>query len=149
MTKQSLQNTLSRVYQSSPENALQQDLYTIFMISAISSVTMFRRGMIGQHPYGFYRSASRLLSSIPLVGSLQAIQNLLLIARFAMYYHIGTLNPWSTQDLLITVRVLYLGYHSTVYEAVYRTRPPPSSLGTVACNGRTATPQCLLGLLCP
>ena len=60
------------------------------MVSAISSVKLYREGCVAEHPYGFYRSAQYLLPHIKTVGSINAIQNLMLIARFAMYYHIGT-----------------------------------------------------------
>lgn len=92
------------------------------MVSAISSVTMFRRGLIEEHPYGFYRSASYLLPHIPLIGSVQGIQNLLMIARFAMYYHIGiahciiTSLAWRS---LTAIRMLDLGHQQGVHEAMH------------------------------
>ncbi|KAH7305218.1 fungal-specific transcription factor domain-containing protein [Stachybotrys elegans] len=60
------------------------------MVFAISGVTRFRKGLTKEHPYGYFVAAQSYLQDIPLIGSLDAIQNLLLVARFGVYHHIGT-----------------------------------------------------------
>lgn len=59
------------------------------MVFAISATTRYRAGLCSQHPYGYYLAAESFLSSIPLIQGTDALQNLLLIARFGMYHHIG------------------------------------------------------------
>ena len=61
----------------------------VFMLLAVSSVTMYRKGQINLHPYGYFYAAQRFMPLIQLVGSITAIQNLLIFARFAMYYHVN------------------------------------------------------------
>lgn len=58
------------------------------MVFALSGVTLFRKGEIEDHPYGYCLAAQAFLGKIALVGNLDAIQNLLLIARVGMYHHI-------------------------------------------------------------
>lgn len=66
-----------------------QDRFRLLMVFAISATTRYRNGLCAQHPYGYYLTAETLLSKIPLISNIDAIQNLLLIARFGMYHHIG------------------------------------------------------------
>ncbi|KAH7346925.1 hypothetical protein BKA66DRAFT_542872, partial [Pyrenochaeta sp. MPI-SDFR-AT-0127] len=66
-----------------------QDKFRILMVFAISAITRFRAGLCVQNPYGYYVAAQAFLGDIPLIKDIEAIQNLLLIARFGMYYHIG------------------------------------------------------------
>lgn len=80
---------LERVYNLNDLPASPEDLYRINMIFAVSSVTLYRRGEFQQHPYGYFRTAQQYASQVSMIGSLDSIQNLLLIARFAMYYHIN------------------------------------------------------------
>ncbi|KAJ9625230.1 hypothetical protein H2204_010617 [Knufia peltigerae] len=84
----SVEELLQRVYGKGILPASSEDYYRSFMIFAISSVTMFRRGEIQEHPYGYFRAAQQYAPEVSIIGSIGAIQNLLLIARFAMYYHI-------------------------------------------------------------
>jgi hypothetical protein len=67
-----------------------QDMFTILMIFAIAAVTMHRTGKIREHPYGYYLSAMRHLGRIPHTTGKQGVQNLLLVARFGIYHHVGT-----------------------------------------------------------
>ncbi|THX76924.1 hypothetical protein D6D08_05204 [Aureobasidium pullulans] len=67
-----------------------QDMFTILMIFAIAAVTMHRTGQIREHPYGYYLSAMRHLGRIPHTAGKQGVQNLLLVARFGIYHHVGT-----------------------------------------------------------
>jgi hypothetical protein len=83
--------SFDRIYHASatqqPES---QDMFTIFMIFAIAAVTMHRNGRIREHPYGYYLSAMRHLGRIPHTTGKQGVQNLLLVARFGIYHHVGT-----------------------------------------------------------
>lgn len=68
----------------------QQILFTANMIMAIGSVGMFRAGLTSLHPFGFFTAA---LSSSPpsemSFGTIQDVENLLLIAHFGIFYNIG------------------------------------------------------------
>lgn len=59
------------------------------MIFAISAITRYRAGLTTEHPYGYYLAAQSYIGDVALIGNLDAIQNLLLVARFGMYHHIG------------------------------------------------------------
>lgn len=59
------------------------------MVLAIASVTNFRTGRIVDNPYGYFMAAQRLANNVPMLGGIDGVQNLLLIARFAMYYYIS------------------------------------------------------------
>lgn len=66
-----------------------QDRFRLLMVFAISATTRYRAGLCAQHPYGYYLAAETWLGSVPLIKDIEAIQNLLLIARFGMYHQIG------------------------------------------------------------
>ncbi|KPI37046.1 putative transcriptional regulatory protein [Cyphellophora attinorum] len=78
---------LQRVYRPDGAIVSSEDSYRIFMLLAISSVTTYRRGDTDEHPYGYFRSAQRYIKQVDFVGSVNAVQNLLLVARFATYQH--------------------------------------------------------------
>lgn len=65
------------------------DLFRAFMILAIGSVTAHRNGEHTYHPLGYYLSAMQYFNKDYLVGGLEGIQDILLIGRFGIYYHIG------------------------------------------------------------
>lgn len=75
-----------------------QDYFRLFMVFAISSTTRYRAGLSSEHPYGYYLAAETYLGCIPIIKDVEAIQNLLLIARFGMYHHIGT-SLWEISQL--------------------------------------------------
>jgi hypothetical protein len=54
------------------------------MVIAISSITKYRRGETSEHPHGFFRAAQQFAPHVPWLGTLNSIQNLLLVVRFAM-----------------------------------------------------------------
>ncbi|KIW19818.1 hypothetical protein PV08_00393 [Exophiala spinifera] len=114
-----VEEMLQRVYGKSLLPASSEDYYRLFMIFAISSVTMFRRGEIQEHPYGYFRAAQQYAPEVSIIGSISAIQNLLLIARFAMYYHIDC-SIWDIARLCMR-QCVELGLH----------RRPASSLPPV------------------
>lgn len=80
------------------------------MIFAISGVTRYRAGISKEHPLGYYLAALALVQSIPLLGSPDAIQNSLLMARFGMYQHIGT-SLWDISQFCMR-QCVELGYHA-------------------------------------
>ena len=75
-----------------------QDRFRLFMVFAISATTRSRAGLSPENPYGYFKAAQSYLRGIPLIKDLDAIQNLLLIARFGMYHHIGT-SLWEISQL--------------------------------------------------
>jgi hypothetical protein len=75
-----------------------QDRFRLLMIFAISSTTRHRAGLSSENPNGYYLAAVSYLREIPLVGSVEAIENLLIIARFGMYHQIGT-SMWDISQL--------------------------------------------------
>jgi hypothetical protein len=81
-------DTFRRVYSATQKHGMPDDLYRLYMIFAISSVTTYRRGRTQEHPYGYFRAAQRYFGQVSMTGSIQGIQNVLLIARFAMYYQV-------------------------------------------------------------
>jgi hypothetical protein len=60
------------------------------MICAISAVYLHRRGVATQPPYDFFLTAQDYLDRLPLLGTMESVENLLLFARFGIYYHINT-----------------------------------------------------------
>ena len=88
LAKCTVLDLLQRGYYSNDAPASAEDMYRLFMVFAISSVTTYRRGQTHVHPYGYFRAAQRFAPQVSMVGSIAGVQNLLLVARFAMYYHI-------------------------------------------------------------
>ncbi|KAL4864295.1 hypothetical protein BDV12DRAFT_205820 [Aspergillus spectabilis] len=74
------------------------DLFRAFMVLAIGSIHPFRRGSHPYHPYGYFLSAMQHSKSDILSRGIQSIQDLLLIARFGIYHHIGT-SIWEITQL--------------------------------------------------
>jgi hypothetical protein len=112
--------TFNRVYQPGGFSPTAQDYFRLFMVFAVSSVTRYRASESGEHPYGYYLAAQNHLSRTPLVGSLDAIQNLLLVARFGMYHHIGKEKfPGGVKVANLRHRYVPLGYFSLLYAPVY------------------------------
>ncbi|KAK8055969.1 transcriptional regulatory protein [Apiospora rasikravindrae] len=107
LLRQDVLGIFNRIYNGTPpQPPSAQDFFRLFMVFSISAVTRYRRASIpictytfapaapkgdsSEHPYGYYLAAQEYVGSIPLVGSVEAIQNLLLVCRFGMYHHIGT-----------------------------------------------------------
>jgi len=91
LLKQEVLRLLDRMYVfGKPEEASAQDRFRLFMICAIATVPLRRRGILDLHPYGFFLAACTLTSSIPLLESLDGLMNLLLVARFSVYFNTGT-----------------------------------------------------------
>lgn len=100
-----------KVYRSSsPGDCSAQVRFRIFLIFAIGGITRHRAGLTQEHPFGYYLAAMASLDSVPLIGSPDAIQNSLLIARFGMYHHIGT-SLWDISHFCMR-QCIELGYHA-------------------------------------
>lgn len=87
-----------------------QDHFRLLMVFAISATTRYRAGLCSEHPYGYFMTAETYLSSIPLIKDIDAIQNLLLVARFGMYHHIGT-SLWEISQVCM-LQCIELRLHS-------------------------------------
>jgi hypothetical protein len=82
----------NRLYSPLVDNPVTiQDRFRLFMVFAISATTRHRAGLSPENPYGYFKAAEGYLGSIPLIKDLDAVQNLLLIARFGMYHHVTSL----------------------------------------------------------
>ncbi|KAF2008399.1 hypothetical protein BU24DRAFT_403287 [Aaosphaeria arxii CBS 175.79] len=97
LLRKDILDIFSRVYAPSTPSSMPphsiasaQDYFRIFMIFAVSSTTRYRLGISAEHPYGYFLAAKKYLSEVPLIKDIDGIQNLLLVTRFGMYYHIGT-----------------------------------------------------------
>jgi hypothetical protein len=97
LLRQEVLDNFNRVYDSSMV-ASDQDNFRLLMVFAISATTRFRAGISNEHPYGYFMAAESYLGKIPLIKDVDAIQNLLLVARFGMYHHIGT-SLWEISQL--------------------------------------------------
>ncbi|KAM0325174.1 hypothetical protein ACHAQA_007713 [Verticillium albo-atrum] len=75
------------------------------MVLAIGSVRLFRDGIIGLHPFGFFTAALEANPpSSSAFDSLEDIENLLLIARFGIYYNIGC-SIWELGRLCVRIAI--------------------------------------------
>jgi len=79
-----------------PTQQSSQDKFRLLMVCAIATVNLQRRGQLEQHPYSFFLAAQSYLQDTDLLNGLDAIQNLLLIARFGVYFHTGQLLQQAT-----------------------------------------------------
>ncbi|XRM43485.1 hypothetical protein ABZX51_006660 [Aspergillus tubingensis] len=68
----------------------EHQLFRTFMILAIGAIPLYRAGKHQYHPYGYFLSALKHLEEGFLLKGLESIQDLLLVSRFGIYYHIGT-----------------------------------------------------------
>ncbi|PYH67803.1 Zn(II)2Cys6 transcription factor, partial [Aspergillus vadensis CBS 113365] len=68
----------------------EHQLFRAFMILAIGAIPLYRAGKHQYHPYGYFLSALKHLEEGFLLKGLESIQDLLLVSRFGIYYHIGT-----------------------------------------------------------
>ncbi|SMR64686.1 unnamed protein product [Zymoseptoria tritici ST99CH_3D1] len=85
-------NLVQEIYSHTPPEASDaQDLFRLYMICAISAVPLRRRGLEQQHPYSFFLAASAYFDKANFSSGVEALQNLFLLARFAVYFHIGAI----------------------------------------------------------
>ena len=112
-------DVFNRVYSVPPSlgRPSAQDNFRLFMLFAISDTTRHRAcqsaGQSAEHPYGYYLAAESYLADIPLIKGLDAIQNLLLIARFGMYHRIGA-SIWEISHLCMR-QCIEWGLHLNAY----------------------------------
>ena len=60
------------------------------MVLAIGSIRLYRGNSFGLHPFGFFTAALEIdPPAATCLHDVEGIQNLLLIARFGVYYNIG------------------------------------------------------------
>jgi hypothetical protein len=97
LLRQEVLSIFDRVYDPGTVSS-EQDHFRLLMVFAISATTRYRAGISNEHPYGYFMTAESYLGSIPLIKDIDAIQNLLLVARFGMYHHIGT-SLWEISQL--------------------------------------------------
>ncbi|PLB53674.1 hypothetical protein P170DRAFT_481666 [Aspergillus steynii IBT 23096] len=85
------------------------DMFRTFMILAIGSIPLYRTGAHKSHPYGYFRTAMKYMDATVLSRGLESIQDLLLVVRFGIYYHIGT-SIWAITTLCMRM-CIEQGYH--------------------------------------
>ncbi|KAJ4044369.1 hypothetical protein NW753_003860 [Fusarium oxysporum] len=85
------------------------DIFQLYMAIAIGSIRLFRDKTFDQHPFGFFSAALEMNPPAESrYNTLGNIENLILIARFGVYYNIGML--------------LTMGAKSSLYEKLHRAR---------------------------
>lgn len=97
LLRQDVLSIFDRIYDASRTSS-DQDHFRLLMVFAISATTRYRAGISNEHPYGYFMAAESFLGVVPLIKDLDAIQNLLVVARFGMYHHIGT-SLWEISQL--------------------------------------------------
>ncbi|RMZ28749.1 hypothetical protein D0859_07144 [Hortaea werneckii] len=81
---------LTRIYPSHGDSlASDEDRFRLLMICAIAAVRLHRRGIVEVHPCAFFQAARKYFAKTQLLAGLASIQNLLLLARFGVYFPIG------------------------------------------------------------
>ncbi|KAJ4229600.1 hypothetical protein NW760_007452 [Fusarium oxysporum] len=66
------------------------DIFQLYMAIAIGSIRLFRDKTFDQHPFGFFSAALEMNPPAESrYNTLGNIENLILIARFGVYYNIG------------------------------------------------------------
>ncbi|SMR62193.1 unnamed protein product [Zymoseptoria tritici ST99CH_1E4] len=96
-------NLVQEIYSHTPPEASDaQDLFRLYMICAISAVPLRRRGLEQQHPYSFFLAASAYFDKVNFSSGVEALQNLFLLARFAVYFHIGA-STWELGRICIGI----------------------------------------------
>ncbi|KAB8262310.1 fungal-specific transcription factor domain-containing protein [Aspergillus pseudonomiae] len=72
------------------DHLTKHDAFRTFMILAVGSVMLYRSGAHKHHPYGYFLTALQYIDTNILSRGLDSIQDLLFVARFGIYHHIGT-----------------------------------------------------------
>lgn len=132
LLRQEVLGIFNRVYNASATSS-DQDYFRLLMVFAISATTRYRAGITNHHPYDYFIAAEDYLGRIPLIRDIDVIQNLLLVARFGMYHHIGA-SLW--------------GNIPVVHEAMHRVEAAfEAGISFGPSRGAASTPR-LLGVLC-
>jgi len=127
-----------------------QDMFRLFMICAISAVPLRRRELIPDHPYGFFLSARTYVDRIPLLSGIEAVENLLLLARFAVYFHTG--NPLCRHCRIRFTKLLRyfnMGDSAHLHAALCRDGTTPKAFAADGSGRGTSTSLYFLGVLRP
>lgn len=124
-----LSDLFSRLYgelSSGPAQASQrtskEDLFQANMVLALGSIGLYRSGTLDLDPFGFFTAA--LETSPPFgfsFGSVQDIENVLLIAHFGVFYNIGVyyLGYRLVTSLIFCTRLLHMGAEPRLYQNVH------------------------------
>jgi hypothetical protein len=123
------------------------------MILAIGAIGPFRSGRMRLHPFGFFTAS--LEASPPSefsFGTIQDIENLLLVSQFGIFYNIGEgVSIIRRHLVLILTRLFHLGTWPLVYAHMYRApalqEGPRGGSGVRFCQAKTA--KGLLGDVLP
>lgn len=120
------------------------------MIMSIGSVTLYRNGSSSAHPFGYYTAAMQKFDNSFLESGLEGIQDLLLIGRFGIYYHIGAFSARKadapTADNQLD-RNLDLGHNASLRSHVYRAFSPQTLSQVSQSPGGSASTEGILGVL--
>ncbi|QPC74622.1 hypothetical protein HYE68_005374 [Fusarium pseudograminearum] len=98
------------------------DIFQLYMAIAIGSIRLFREKTLDQHPFGFFSAALEMNPPAESrYNSLGNIENLILIARFGVYYNIGMYKVHFTRPAADAIdRMLTVGAESSLYEKLHR-----------------------------
>lgn len=104
------------------QRASKEDLFQANMILALGSIGLYRSGTLDLDPFGFFTAA--LEASPPFgfsFGSVQDIENVLLIAHFGVFYNIGEyyLGYRLVNLLILCTRLLYMGAKPRLHQNVH------------------------------
>ncbi|KAF5702378.1 pyrimidine pathway regulatory 1 [Fusarium globosum] len=96
LQKEALQSCLERAPDWSTQDRInltdeqRHDIFQLYMAIAIGSIRLFREKTFDQHPFGFFTAALEMNPPAEShYNTLGNIENLILIARFGVYYNIG------------------------------------------------------------
>ncbi|CEF71999.1 hypothetical protein FGSG_00147 [Fusarium graminearum PH-1] len=96
LKREVLQSCLERVPDWSTQERInltveqRHDIFQLYMAIAIGSIRLFREKTLDQHPFGFFSAALEMNPPAESrYNTLGNIENLILIARFGVYYNIG------------------------------------------------------------
>lgn len=108
LLRQDVHTLYERIFESEEateeESPTKHDLFRTFIILALGSIHPHRRGDHQCHPFGYYLSAMRNFDRFVVRDGLNPIQDLLLLTRFGIYYHIGT-SVWAMVRLCVRMCV--------------------------------------------
>ncbi|KNG80493.1 Zn(II)2Cys6 transcription factor [Aspergillus nomiae NRRL 13137] len=104
-----------------PDHLTKHDAFRTFMILAVGSVMLYRSGAHKHHPYGYFLTALQYIDTNILSRGLDSIQDLLFVARFGIYHHIGT-SIWELTTLFAAPG-LWECYMISQYSSITLDRP--------------------------
>ncbi|PCD30134.1 hypothetical protein FGRA07_10284 [Fusarium graminearum] len=132
LKREVLQSCLERVPDWSAQERInltveqRHDIFQLYMAIAIGSIRLFREKTLDQHPFGFFSAALEMNPPAESrYNTLGNIENLILIARFGVYYNIGMYEVHFTRPAALSGadaidRMLAVGAESSLYEKLHR-----------------------------